>query len=338
MPDKKIFIVEDESIVAMALEASLKQMGYTVAGKALSGTEAIRGVGETGPDLILMDISLQGRMDGIETAAKITELYRIPVVYLTAHSDEKTLERAMQTQPHGYLIKPFRQRELYSTIEIALYKNRLVQRGAAPPQAPLPQESIGRQEPGKGPDRLQEKPVEPPPAPSFGITLQQAVLDVIGLPVFILNRDMKLVYFNTPLADLFGKLGYLHASSGNSLFDIASATLVGTQREYQDVLESGRQSQTRVTLVVEDAEVTFLVHRISLAEPGGARYIAVVIRDVSRDRSHDDRIRKIAEHHDMLLSHLGSITKITSESKDPLMKEIATHVSEMVIEIARLAK
>ena len=101
MVKNKILVVEDESIVAEDLRRSLEKMEYTVAGIVYSGEDAIKKAGETRPDLVLMDIMLQGKMDGIEAAGKIHSDYDIPVVYLTAYGDESIQERAKITEPFG---------------------------------------------------------------------------------------------------------------------------------------------------------------------------------------------------------------------------------------------
>jgi len=124
LTDAKILIVEDEVIIAMALEDSVHDFGYTVAGRATTGQRAIDLAMETRPDLALIDIRLNGDMDGIEAAEKIYGRLKIPVIFLTAYSDEETLSRAIRTNPYGYLIKPIRPRELYTTIETSIYKHR----------------------------------------------------------------------------------------------------------------------------------------------------------------------------------------------------------------------
>lgn len=123
-----ILIVEDEMVISMELAATLKRLGYEISGQAISGEEAVKKADELLPDLILMDIRLQGDMDGIEAAGIIRSRHDIPVVFLTAHSDEATLKRAIEIQPSGYLIKPFRDRELYSTIELGLHKRDIRRR------------------------------------------------------------------------------------------------------------------------------------------------------------------------------------------------------------------
>ncbi len=125
MAKAQILIVEDEGVVAMEIEARLKNLGYAVAAVASSGEEAIEKAVETHPDLVLMDIKLRGGMDGVEAAEQIRARFDIPVIYLTAHADNDTLRRAKVTEPFGYIIKPFEERELYTNIEIALYKHNL---------------------------------------------------------------------------------------------------------------------------------------------------------------------------------------------------------------------
>ncbi|NDV22121.1 HD domain-containing phosphohydrolase [Desulfovibrio sp. JC022] len=120
----RILVVEDEAIVSLDIQGRLKKLGYHVAGIATSGEQAVQILEECNPDLILMDIMLEGDMDGIDTAAAINKECNIPIIYLTAYADNDTLKRAKITEPFGYIIKPFEDRELNLTIEMALYKHR----------------------------------------------------------------------------------------------------------------------------------------------------------------------------------------------------------------------
>ncbi len=122
---EKILIVEDESIVALELESRLCDLGYSVCGIVVSGDEAIKLTKEHIPNIILMDINIKGPIDGVQTAEKIKEIFDIPIIFLTAFTDPNTLERAKITGPYGYIVKPFEERELHTSIEIAIYKHNM---------------------------------------------------------------------------------------------------------------------------------------------------------------------------------------------------------------------
>ena len=120
MEKKKIMVVEDERIVALDLARQLTDLGYDVVATAYSGEEAVDKLQETHPDLVLMDIVLAGKMDGIKAAEKITALSGAPVVYLTSYADDKTFGRATLTNPSGYILKPVEKKQLQVTIALAL--------------------------------------------------------------------------------------------------------------------------------------------------------------------------------------------------------------------------
>ena len=124
----KIFVVEDEVIISRDIQRSLVKLGYAVVDSAVSGTGALEKLAALAPaetpDLILMDIHIKGDFDGIETAARVREQFHIPVIFLTAFADAPTLERAKESGPFGYLLKPFEERELSTAIEMGLYKHR----------------------------------------------------------------------------------------------------------------------------------------------------------------------------------------------------------------------
>jgi PAS domain S-box-containing protein len=122
MCSARILVVEDETIVAMDIEHGLKEAGYEVVAKASSGAEALRMVREHEPDLVLMDIRLQGPMDGIEAACQIRQRFATPVVFLTAHADAATVQKAKMAEPFGYVLKPFEDQEMHLAVEIALHK------------------------------------------------------------------------------------------------------------------------------------------------------------------------------------------------------------------------
>ncbi|GAB1544844.1 hypothetical protein NUACC21_75200 [Scytonema sp. NUACC21] len=120
MTAKKILIVEDEFVIAEDTADTLRDLGYVVVGIVPVGEKVVETVRNTLPDLVLMDIMLQGKIDGIEAACQVREQLHIPVIFVTAYADQKTLERSKSSEPFGYLVKPFKSQELHTTIEIAL--------------------------------------------------------------------------------------------------------------------------------------------------------------------------------------------------------------------------
>jgi PAS domain S-box-containing protein len=125
MSTPAVLVVEDEHIVALDIRMHLEKYGYRVPAMYPSGEEALEKIADVAPDLVLMDIKLQGEMDGVEAAQQIKDEHNIPVILLTAYADEATIQRAKLTQPFAYIIKPFEERELRTAIEIALYRHRM---------------------------------------------------------------------------------------------------------------------------------------------------------------------------------------------------------------------
>lgn len=118
----KVLVVEDEKIIAKDIESTLKRIGHESAGSVAKGEEAITAAENLNPDLILMDITLKGEMDGIEAARIINKKFNIPVVYITAHQDEDTIEKTKDTNPYGYITKPLDDRDLSTAINSAVYR------------------------------------------------------------------------------------------------------------------------------------------------------------------------------------------------------------------------
>jgi signal transduction histidine kinase/DNA-binding NarL/FixJ family response regulator len=124
----KILVVEDERVAAWSIQESLEGFGHTIVASVISGAEAIQTAGETQPDLVVMDIQLPGQIDGISAAEEIRNSLNIPIIYLTAHADSRTLQRAITAPDCGYLVKPFNQTDLHTTIEIALLRHQFEKR------------------------------------------------------------------------------------------------------------------------------------------------------------------------------------------------------------------
>ena len=125
MTKTRILVVEDERIIAMDIQDRLRRWGYDVPEIAASGEEALRKTERIQPNLVLMDIKLQGNIDGIEAAKEIQKRFSIPIIYVTAYADETTMSRVKETEPCGIILKPFGERELHSTIETVLNKLKM---------------------------------------------------------------------------------------------------------------------------------------------------------------------------------------------------------------------
>jgi DNA-binding LytR/AlgR family response regulator len=119
-----VLVVEDESIVSKDIQHSLKKLGYNVVGAAATGEKALELIKSESPDIILMDIMLKGNMNGIEVSEQVKKEFNIPIIFLTAYADESTLSKAKVTEPYGYIIKPFKEIDLHTSIEMALYKHK----------------------------------------------------------------------------------------------------------------------------------------------------------------------------------------------------------------------
>jgi signal transduction histidine kinase len=124
MTKTRVMVVEDERIVALNLERRLTKLGYEISSLATSGSQALQAIERDKPDVVLMDVNIEGEIDGIETASRIPNVYNIPVIYLTAYSEEATLQRARGTRPYGFLLKPISERELHATIQMVLERRR----------------------------------------------------------------------------------------------------------------------------------------------------------------------------------------------------------------------
>jgi DNA-binding LytR/AlgR family response regulator len=129
----KIGVVEDELVIARTILSTLDELGYSYCGPAINYTEAMEMLETNKPDLLLLDIQLSGKKDGIDVAQKLNELYRVPFIFLTANSDAETIDRAKKVKPHAYIVKPFTKEELFAAIEIA-FSNFTGNRADARPQ------------------------------------------------------------------------------------------------------------------------------------------------------------------------------------------------------------
>ena len=182
MKNKKIMIVEDEAIVALQIKSDLELMGHTVTGTYASGEEALVGVSTALPELILMDIQLQGEIDGIEAAVLIAKDFDLPVIFLTAHSEEAVVEKATATRPYGYLLKPVSLQDLQIAIQVALHRHKIDNE-----KAQIAQELLDL--------TLELKRSE---------KNLRDITSNLGVGVYVFNREGRITFMNSMAEELWG--------------------------------------------------------------------------------------------------------------------------------------
>ena len=268
MARARIFVVEDEVVVAEMLKMNLERSGYEIAGHEIYGEAVVESVARNKPDLILMDIRLKGRMDGISAAIQVRERFDIPIIYLTAYGDAETLERAKQTSPFGYLIKPFEIETLRSSIETALNKHDLECRLAASEthlsqiiqQMPYP---IGVFDPE-----------------GVATIVNQAFLEMFGIPsaelvVGRLNLLHSSFVANTP--DLHAMVKRTFQGEANPTFEV-TLTLEKIGPEYHPTKRG-----TIITTIT-----TFAVH----APAGEITQIVGIVRDITARKQAEEALTR----------------------------------------------
>jgi PAS domain S-box-containing protein/putative nucleotidyltransferase with HDIG domain len=264
----RILVVEDEGLVSKDIQESLKSLGYAVCGSASAGEEAIRKAEELRPDLILMDIILKGDIDGVEAAELIHTKMSLPVVFLTAHSDDHTLGRAKVTEPFGYILKPFDERELHTTIEVALYKHRM--------------------------DRKVRESEQ-----WFSTTLRS-----IGDAVIATDTEGRVIFLNAVAERL---TGWSHEeASGRGLAEVFNVldedgvTLI--ENPVARVLKEGVGQELRNNILLGRNEHSIIIDDSAapiIDDKGQISGVVVVFRDVTERRRQEEKIKEL---HSLLMA------------------------------------
>lgn len=265
-----ILIVEDENIVALDIERGLKRLGYNTLGTVNNGAAALEAIEKNRPTLILMDIQIKGEIDGIDTAVKVRDLYNIPVVFLTAHADEATLQRAKNADPYGYLLKPFEETELHTVIQVALKKFLTVEE----------QRKIAEK-------RIQESEER----------FEILVTSVRDYAICILNLDGKIVSWNAGAERIFGyskdEVVGLHLSIFSSDDDISSKLPAWSLQEAKvsgTFADEGWRLRKGHTRFWAHVTLTRLKDRSDLHIG-----YAMITRDLTERKRSEDRLRLVNE-------------------------------------------
>ena len=292
----RILVVEDEVVIAMDIQLQLKGLGYLPVGHATRGAQSIEMAAALKPDLVLMDIQLAGDMDGIAAAQTIRTQYGLPVVFVTAFAAEETLARAKLSEPYGYILKPFSNREMHTVIEMALYKHQ------ADASLKLSVESLNR---------------------AFEHT--QAILDNIVDAVITIDEQGLMESFNQAASTVFGytadeavgrNVSMLMPAPHGDLYDgfihhfrqTGEARMIGEPRELQGLHQDGHLFPMKLTLT-------------RLAHAGRTTFIGMV-HDLTLSRQREDEIRRLAYYDPLtalpnrrlLLDHLKHATSASART------------------------
>jgi diguanylate cyclase (GGDEF)-like protein/PAS domain S-box-containing protein len=259
MTQARILVVEDESIVALDIQDRLEALGYEVPATAASGELAVELAGALRPDLVLMDIQLQGRMDGVEAADQIRQRFGIPVVYLTANADHPTVQRAKVSEPFGYMIKPFEEKELHTTIEVALYKHQ-------------------------SEHRLKESEE------------RYRLLVELSPEAIIVQSDESIVYANPAAADLFGAPG-VESLLGRAVADFVHPDHRGNFRARERHLRENQQSDLKAEKFVRlDGQARDVEVVMAAVTYAGRPATQILTRDITQRRRAEEQLLHDAFH------------------------------------------
>ena len=288
MTGKKILIVEDDVFTAKLLEKRLKALDYTVLAIVSSGEKAIEEIKTMNPNLILMDIMLDGDMDGVETAKQIRTFFNIPIIYLTAYSDDKILRRAVVTEPYGYIIKPFKDNELRTVIEIALYKHKIEK-------------------------KLRESE-----------ELFRTVFETAQDFMFIKNLDLRYIRVNPAVANLFDIA--VEELTGKTDIDFFSEEAGKHVREVDQRVLQGEIIEEEVTRPINGVMHALLITKVPLRDSeGNIIGLFGVARDITEHkraekvlkRAHDELESKVEERtRELRLLHEEKDSFISRASHD----------------------
>ncbi len=284
MKKAQVLIVEDDGIIAMHIESQLKQLGYGVTAKVASGEEVVEKIKENKPDLVLMDIVLKGEMDGIDAAEIIRSRFGIPVIFLTAHADEKRLERAKLTTPFGYILKPFQDKDLKVTIEMALYVAK------------------ADKERKRVDDNLKDN-----------LSFLQTLIDTIPNPLFY--KDIKGEYLdvNRAFEEFYGKTR--EEIIGKTVYDMGPKHIADKYYEKDQELFQRREKQTYEWKVTNAAGETrdVIFNKASYTNKAGSvKGLVGIISDITERKQAEESLRESEEKYRSMMEAMDDAVYICS--------------------------
>lgn len=260
MRKERILIVEDEYITALNEQQILEAMGYSVIAISSSGEEALQMAISERPDLVLMDYMLKGKMNGVETASAIRAEHNVPVIFLTAHSNQEVVEKIKEIEPHGYIIKPFNKEILINTIEIAFYKSKVER-------------------------KLQQQQNQ-----------LQSILDNATSVIYIKDQQGRYLLINKLFENLFGITD--EGIKGKTDYEIFSKEIADTSRANDlHVFDKGEPAEFEETVFLEDGVHTYLTRKFIIrGDDETPDTICGIATDITERKGTEDKFRHMANH------------------------------------------
>jgi len=299
MKKTQVLIVEDESIVATDLQNSLQNMGYDVVDVIDSGEQALKVLENHHLDLVIMDIGLKGSIDGTKAAGIIRDRFSIPVIYLTAYSDDNTLEKAKKTEPYGYILKPFEEKELHSIIEMALYKFKMEQ-------------------------YLRESELK-----------YRKLFEESRDAIFIAGTDGEIVDLNTSALQLFGysREELLKGFNVSDVF-VNPRSVIRLQKKME---KHGFIRDYEVKLKKKDGSIIDCIITSSLRddEKGDVSGYQGHIRDITNTKRAERELKNSFERLKKAMSGTIQAMALTVETRDPYTAGHQRRVANLAVAIAR---
>ncbi len=321
---KKILIVEDESIIGMYLKSTLIQIGYDVVSVAISGEQALQQVKRTLPDLILMDINLPGDLDGIETAEHIRSAHDLPIIYLTANSDDSFIERAKLTDPLGYLIKPVHAKELRVTIEMALYKHQM-ERSLKITNQHLEKEILERkrveQELEKHRGHLEVLVRGRTIELEVALNRLRIVIETVGEGITLSDERGYFEVFNSKMEQITGYTQEEANQSSNFLRLLYPQTQDYHQTLFglQEILRNKGTRDIETTIIAKDGSQKILLVSTSLIYDQNRMWYLSAYRDITARKRAEEELTKAKEAAEVAnLAKSRFLANMSHELRTPL--------------------
>ena len=316
MNTTRIYIVEDEALIVMEIADRLTHLGYQVCGKAARGEQALEEIPRVNPDIVLMDICLAGKLNGIDTAYRLRQQLNLPVVFLSAFSDTRLIEEALGSGAFGYLIKPFDERELQATLQAALYKHRL--------ECALQQSNVGLEE------TIRQRTGELMRSEAQLRDLFDGTSDLIQSVAL----DGRLLFVNRAWREALGYSADEVATL--NIFDVIQAERRDHCRSFMQRIIAGEDAGlVEISFRAKDSRVVVAEGQVSLRIEGG-RPVATrgIFRDITERKAAEGKILALNKNLEHLVAERTGELRESEERYRYLMSTVPGAVYEFCVDAA----